>query len=119
MRQVFVYGTLKRGYRWHFLLKSAKYLGDRVIPGFKLINYTHGNYPIMLVSSEVEDLVYGEMYEVDDATWKQLLLLERGYAPTEVQQDLFAFVAEEDTKLYDLALQYPEVTKKLGVYVYA
>ncbi|UOF79326.1 gamma-glutamyl cyclotransferase [Caudoviricetes sp.] len=69
-----VYGSLKKGFGNHRLLKSSEFLGTgETFPVFKMISLT--NYPGLL---DGEDSIEVEVYEVDDATFRALDLLE-GY----------------------------------------
>ena len=66
--KLFVYGTLKRGFRLHSFLKKARYLGEATLSGFKM--YDLGWYPAIVPG---KGCVQGELYEVD---WKTLLLID-------------------------------------------
>jgi len=72
---VFVYGTLRWGQgNWKWALKDkAKFLGFAHTKG-KM--YHLGGFPGVRLSDDPEDLVWGEVYEVDDATLKTLDRLE-------------------------------------------
>lgn len=73
MHRVFVYGTLKKQYTNHYLLKDARYLGEAfTVDGFKMFNV---GFPIIRLHDEGKS-VLGEVYEVDDATLKRLDALE-------------------------------------------
>lgn len=74
MHLVFVYGTLKKGYRNHTLLRGSKFLGE-FQTATKLRLYTNGIYP-MIVRDETGYPVSGELYEVDNDTLKNLHRLE-------------------------------------------
>ena len=62
--QVFVYGSLKRGYELHYLLDGARWLGEAATtPQYRLVDC--GEYP-GLVRSRVNGVsVRGELYQVD------------------------------------------------------
>ena len=66
--KIFVYGTLKRGFHNHFLLKDAKFLGVAVTEyEYRMIDL--GSFPALIPAQEGEGFsIYGEVYEVDDAT---------------------------------------------------
>lgn len=73
---VFVYGTLRQGEsNWAWALKDkAKFLGSAVTKG-RL--YHLGGFPGFRFSQDNDDFdVYGEVFEVDDATLKVLDRLE-------------------------------------------
>ena len=69
--KVFVYGTLRKGYNNHYLLKTSRYLCDTTTKGYKK---DMGGIPA--VDIRQEGIVEGEVYEIDDETLKKLDLLE-------------------------------------------
>lgn len=70
---VFVYGTLLRGNSNHqHFLGQSRFLGRAVLRGYALYNL--GSYPGIVESHD--DLVRGELYEVDEPTLKRLNYLE-------------------------------------------
>lgn len=71
---VFVYGTLKRGYRNHHLLEGSKFQCEAVVKGFEL--YDLGPYPAVIESGDLEDLVKGEIFEIDGSALARLDELE-------------------------------------------
>lgn len=62
----FAYGTLKKGFPNYPLLKyiCAKFVGSGFITGYKM--YDLGNYPTIIKSNNENDIVYGEVFEVED-----------------------------------------------------
>jgi gamma-glutamylcyclotransferase (GGCT)/AIG2-like uncharacterized protein YtfP len=72
---VFVYGTLKRGISNHRLLADSEYICNAyTVDTFKM--YTVG-FPIIMPADGPDAwAVYGEVYDVDDATLKRLDGLE-------------------------------------------
>jgi len=62
----FAYGTLKRGFPNYPLLEylDAKFVGSGFITGYKM--YDLGNYPTIVKSNNEDDIVYGEVFEVED-----------------------------------------------------
>jgi len=86
--KVFVYGTLKRGFRLHRFLAGARYLGEAKVSGFKM--YDLGWYPGIVPG---EGLVHGELYEVD---LKTLLLLDEVEAEGEEYDRRLCEVITED-----------------------
>lgn len=120
MRKLFVYGTLKKGFRWHdSFMTNCTFVKSTIIKGFKLHNYVDGNYPIMIRSHNPLDSVYGEIYSVpDDHTWWAILRLERDYTAIEIGPDIWTFIAPEGTLLHRVAIKEPEVERENYVYVY-
>ena len=74
--KIFVYGTLKRGEHNHKLLECANFLGCDSIKGYKLYDTPYG-FPT-IVKSDNDEIVEGEVYEVDISDYKRIELLE-GY----------------------------------------
>lgn len=73
--RVFVYGTLRREERYHFLMKEARWLGQhKTHRGFTLLNF--GTYPAA-ISGGCTGII-GEVYAVDKVILKRLDRLE-GY----------------------------------------
>lgn len=67
---LFVYGTLKRGGSNVRHMGDSKYLGQAVLaPGLTL--YTNGGFP-MMVESQNDDCVCGELYEVGEEVLERL-----------------------------------------------
>ncbi len=61
---VFVYGSLKRGFRHHDVLGDAVFLREaHTAPGFRLVRY--GGYPALAPTDVGAESVAGELYEVD------------------------------------------------------
>lgn len=72
---VFVYGTLKKGYGNHILLEESKYLGKyNTEPEFTM--HSLRAFPAVLPFGNTS--IKGEVYEVDSDTFKRLDRLE-GY----------------------------------------
>lgn len=72
---VFVYGTLLSGESNHDLLLNSRYLGEHKTEAeYTLFNY--GPYPAVIIDGTIS--IHGEVYEVDEQTFKALDRLE-GY----------------------------------------
>lgn len=78
MIRVFVYGSLRKGmYNYDIYLKNQSvYCGNGYIQG-SLMTITGVIYPAFL--QEGQDLVLGELYDVDEQTFKRLDELESYY----------------------------------------
>lgn len=74
--KVFVYGSLKKGFHNHSLIKDCEFLGDGRLEGATM--YKMGSVPYPSIKLGTEDYVFGEIYEVDTVTLYQLDRLE-GY----------------------------------------
>lgn len=74
METVFVYGTLKRGGRWHHLLSTAEPLGAArtSVPHPLLVD----DFPYVLDEPGSGEIVEGELYHVDYPTLARLDQLE-------------------------------------------
>ncbi|SEQ56172.1 gamma-glutamylcyclotransferase family protein [Piscibacillus halophilus] len=72
---IFVYGTLRHNERNHGLLKDSTLISQQAWTAGRLIDTGH-DYPALLLDSD--ELVYGEIYEVDDGVLAKVDELE-GY----------------------------------------
>ena len=73
--QVFVYGTLKRGYSNAHYLHGQRFVGEaRTQPVYRLANL--GAYPGLWTPQEDGRSIVGEVWEVDDACLERLDILE-------------------------------------------
>ena len=63
MRNIFVYGTLKKGFGLDYYLESSAYVGKAKISGALL--YSFGSIPYVVETNNEEDVVYGEVYMVE------------------------------------------------------
>lgn len=70
---VFVYGSLKRGFPLHSILKGSKYVGTVPLEGFTL--HSAGAFPYMVPC--VNGTVLGELYDVTSETLWQLDRIEQ------------------------------------------
>jgi gamma-glutamylcyclotransferase (GGCT)/AIG2-like uncharacterized protein YtfP len=72
---VFVYGSLKRGFRNHGLLHASEFVGGGLTEArYRLINL--GPYPAMIENAEEPMSITGELYRVDEPTLAALDRLE-------------------------------------------
>lgn len=72
MENVFVYGTLMKGYWNHHFLSNSLYVGEGKLHGYEM--YHVSSFPgIVAGGSEV---INGEVYRVDEITLKSLDKLE-------------------------------------------
>ena len=70
MTKLFIYGTLKQGYRRSHCLEGQTFLGNaQTVTGYRL--YDAGSYPAMI--HDGQDLaVHGELWEVDAVCLQRL-----------------------------------------------
>jgi gamma-glutamylcyclotransferase (GGCT)/AIG2-like uncharacterized protein YtfP len=74
MHRVFVYGTLKRGFCNHHLLKNSVFAGSAsTASAYRLLD---GEFPVIRDRGPDRLQVSGELYDVDDATLARLDELE-------------------------------------------
>lgn len=71
MKTIFVYGTLKKGLRWNFLLGDSKCLGKGTITAQL---YSLGSIPGITKGAGI---VHGEVYEVSERTLGHIDELEQ------------------------------------------
>jgi len=72
--RLFVYGTLKRGFSNHNILKNSLFIEEDSINGFQM--HDMGNFPG--ITKKRNSVVYGEVYEIDEITLMDCDCLE-GY----------------------------------------
>jgi gamma-glutamylcyclotransferase (GGCT)/AIG2-like uncharacterized protein YtfP len=67
--RVFVYGTLKSGFRNHYLLKGCEFVGSAAtVPTYRMIE---NGFPVIIPDPEGKPLA-GEIYSVDDEALARL-----------------------------------------------
>lgn len=71
---VLVYGTLKKGFPNHHLLRDAEYVSPAEIKRFKM--HDLGPYPAVRFTGDSMDRVIGELYRVTSVELEQLDYLE-------------------------------------------
>lgn len=88
-RKLFVYGTLRRGGRYHRLLSGVKCLGtDRTQPSYLL--YDAGHYPCLVPATKGVE-VEGEVYAVPISLLSRLDRLEE--VPTMYKREVVALLS--------------------------
>lgn len=76
MYNIFVYGTLKKGFSNHWYLEKSKYLGiGKTIPKYQMYPSKNYFFPFLL-KSEPNNNIVGEVYEIDEKTLIELNILE-------------------------------------------
>jgi len=61
---LFVYGSLKRGFDNHSLLKGATYVGEaKTLQPYAMFVETHGQYPYLIDKPFYQ--IEGELYDID------------------------------------------------------
>lgn len=74
MHRVFVYGTLKRGYRNHRFLKAATFVGEaHTLTSYRMLD---GRFPVLRDAGPGCMQISGEVYDVDEETLSALDDLE-------------------------------------------
>ena len=77
MAKVFVFGTVKAGFRLHHGVAGAKFLGAcRTVQPFPMFVAGPWFAPMMMNEPGVGQLVTGELYEADDAQLAYLDMME-------------------------------------------
>ena len=115
--RVFVYGTLKKGYRNNVLLSRSTFVAPATTnPEFRL--YDNGSYPCLVKAKdgEVAHEVIGEVWIVDDHTLSRLDQLENApdlYHREEIelidQEKAWAYIYNYDTsRFHECGNQWPE-----------
>lgn len=74
MHRVFVYGTLKRGFRNHRFLERATFLGEAyTVARYHMLD---GHFPVLRDTGPGRMQIAGELYDVDERTLVKLDDLE-------------------------------------------
>ena len=72
--KLFVYGTLKKGFVYNYLLGGSKFLGESILDGYAL--YVNDVIPFIF---KEEGKVHGEVYKIDEKIIEKLDSLEAAY----------------------------------------
>ncbi|EOD01462.1 gamma-glutamylcyclotransferase family protein [Caldisalinibacter kiritimatiensis] len=75
MYKMFVYGTLMKRHSNHDFLKNQRFIGKGLLKGYKMYRVVI-SFPGIVKSSQIEDVVIGEVYEIDKKTLQNLDKLE-------------------------------------------
>jgi len=98
MTKIFVYGTLKQHHSNFGVIKSGIFCGAGQLPkssGFRMVSL--GAFPALIISDKKSSQdITGEIWEVDDATFKNVDYLE-GY-PTFYDRDKHMVLDSEGNK---------------------
>lgn len=70
--ELFVYGTLKRGGKWHHLVENEVFIGEDAVNGEMYLE-KGGFYPVLY---DGKDMIQGEIYRVGEAAYQRVLALE-------------------------------------------
>lgn len=106
MYNVFVYGSLKKGFGNHYFLNEAKFLKEDSVNGFVMVSL--GGFPGAIRG---EGTIHGELYEVNEQQMRGLNSLE-GYSEIRPKKDNFydrEFVktnSGEEAYIYTLEAEY-------------
>lgn len=78
MKIVFFYGTLKRGFYNYerFGMDKCEFLGTAEVRGYKM--YSNGIYPAIINSEDDNDIIFGEIFKIDDKLFNALNRMETG-----------------------------------------
>ncbi len=94
---VFVYGSLKRGFRHHSVLGSAQLVREAsTAPGYRLVRY--GEYPALARDPGGNERVYGELYRVAPNELPRLDAFED--VPELYQRELITLDGGEQAEAY-------------------
>lgn len=78
MINVFVYGTLKRGFYNHALLENSEFIAEVITKEkYPMVNFEE-YFPYLINEVGVGHKIKGELFKVDDETFAKLDILE-GY----------------------------------------
>ena len=75
--RVFVYGSLKRGKKLHYVLKRAKFLGEAITcDKYPMIISKSGWYPYLIEKKGFGKKIKGEVYEISPKLLRMLDKIE-------------------------------------------
>jgi gamma-glutamylaminecyclotransferase len=90
--KLFVYGTLKNGYRNHYFLNSATFIKESIsyfkYPMLKRSRFGFFSYPVLFNEPEMGNYIKGEVYEINEKIMKRLDILE-GFFTTVIRKGIF------------------------------
>ncbi len=108
MEKLFVYGTLKKGYRNHHYLSGSRFLGKAVTKE-KFALYAD-SVPFLVKSPPISK-VKGELYEVDSRTLRNVDALE-GH-PRVYRRERITVILEDGREAEAWAYFYPSPRGRL------
>lgn len=77
MHNIFVYGSLKRGFHNHWQLEESTFFDTALTLRKEWLMFSMGSYPALVrVPNGAGDVITGEIYKVNDETFKRLDRLE-------------------------------------------
>lgn len=79
MVNIFVYGTLKKGFALNYLFVDSKFVGEASLKGYEMYSLTF--FPCI---TKGKGKVFGEVYNISKNLLKRLDLVEIGYRREEV-----------------------------------
>ena len=121
-KYIFVYGTLKRGFRLNYILEDSEYIKDYALEGYDLYelffeDWKSHSYPIMIEGS---GMVKGEIWKVPIETFEYIDGIEKSanyelYKKTFPEFTLYFWVFDKEAfKKYKKNLPKKEKLIKLG-----
>lgn len=110
MTKVFTYGTLKKGFGNHYLLKDSSFLGEvKTLPEFTMISL--GGFPGILTGGHTS--ISGEVYEVNTETLAKLDRLE-GH-PTWYRRTPITLLNDEKVETYIYLKSNPSPSQRFPI----
>ena len=88
----FLYGTLKKDHRLHFIVEQSDFLGEveTVDNSFDIKDFSYGAFPIVYRKEKEGFKIKGEAYRLNKDAEETVHRLEigAGYVPSEIKVDL-------------------------------
>ena len=75
MKTIFVYGSLKKGYYNHSIIKGSTFVGTKVLLGYQLYDTGFG-YPA--IAKDKWGSVLGEVYQIEEDIFNSINNMELG-----------------------------------------
>jgi gamma-glutamylcyclotransferase (GGCT)/AIG2-like uncharacterized protein YtfP len=111
---IFVYGALMKSYgrsgtekTTHIMLKDSKYLGKDTLEGFQMRIYENEKkrYPYITPTQNSDNLIYGEVYEVDESVLNAI----------DTREDYH--INRKENSVYNREIKTTSKGKKVWVYI--
>ena len=108
-KEIWVYGSLRKGEFNNYLLKNSEYIGKGIVEGFKM--YSLGSYPFVYQTNNKDDTIVVEGYKTDIETYNLIERMERlaGYTKVDVVISADTEIIGEIYKIDNLIRYYDKV----------
>ena len=99
-KEIWVYGSLRKGEYNNYLLKNSKYIGKGIVKGFKM--YSLGSYPFVYQTNNKDDTIVVEGYKIDIEIYDLIEKMEKSSGYTKVDVAILINGVETLGKIYKI-----------------